>query len=394
MSFILNPLLRIARLVAVAMCIAAALPAFAADEACKQPERRDDGWIPSEPGAVGMQSDFLCGILSEMASGPDNIHGILIERRGRLVAELYRKGPDRPINVFYGLFNPFGADVDFGTDTLHDTRSISKSVIGLLYGVALQQGRIGSMATPVLHFYPELDDLKTPARSAITLHHLLSMSSGLHWDEGALPNDETQLFWKSEPYSFVLGQSVDHESGKVFNYNSGGTAVLADILSRSTGKPWLELARTVLFEPLGITQWEWATDMHDRPLAFTGLRMRPRDMLKLGRLVLNHGRWNDRQLIPEQWITESLRSVMSTGFRIPPTAQDELQYGYQWWSGTTTWKSRQLRWHAAFGNGGQRIYVVPELDLAVVITAGAYGEAQINHTASRLLEQIVASVNE
>lgn len=371
-----------------------ALPAFAAGDSCAIPERMTDGWIPADPASMGMQADFLCGILSELASGPENIHGLLIERHGRIIAELYRSGDDRPINVFYGLMNPFGGEVNFGPDTLHDTRSISKSVVSLLFGVVRQQGGIGSVTTPVLRFYPELEDLKAPPRDAITLQHLLTMSSGLQWDEGAVPNDETQLFWRSEQPAFVLGQPVVHEPGKRFNYNSGGTAVLAEVVSRAAGKPWLDIARTELFAPLGIVNWEWAPDMRGRPLAFTGLRMRPRDMLKLGRLVLNKGRWNDRQIVPAEWIEESLHPRMPTGIRLPADAAEELQYGYQWWSGSTVWKGGPLRWHAAFGNGGQRIYVVPALDMTVVVTAGDYGNAKIGSTIARLLEQIVAAADE
>ena len=160
---------------------------------------------------------------------------------------------------------------------------------------------------------------------------------------------------------------------------------------RATGRPLRDLAREQLFEPLGITRWEWAADLRDRPLAFAGLRLRPRDLAKLGRLALAHGRWRERQVVPEAWIAESLRPHIRTGISgmsDPPVA---LSYGYQWWTGSVRWRGRELPWSAAVGNGGQRLYVVPELDLCVVTTAGGYGELEINHAVYRIFEAVVTA---
>lgn len=365
-----------------------------ASECCAPPKQLADGWEVAAPQAAGFDTAALGALMNGVATGPDNIHSVLIERRGKLVAELYRKGPDLPINVMFGVWRPFAADVDFGPTTLHDTRSISKSVVSLLVGIAVQQGKIKSAATPVLDFYPEFAALRTPERSAITLEHLLTMTSGLEWDEAGLPNDETKLFWKSSPYEFVLSRPIASTPGKTFHYNSGGTAVLADVLVRSSGKSLTELVRTQLFEPLGITDWQWVADLHGRELAFTGLRMRPRDMLKLGRLVLDKGQWRGRQIVPAEWIAASTRPHIATGFRSPPDSSNPLQYGYQWWAGRTDWKGKQLAWSAGFGNGGQRIFTVPELDMTVVMTSGDYGSAQITQTVNRLFARVVATVRD
>ena len=163
--------------------------------------------------------------------------------------------------------------------------------------------------------------------------------------------------------------------------------MLADILTRVTGTPLRDFARTALFEPLGITDWEWVADLHGRPMAFTGLRLRPRDMAKLGRLVLNHGQWRGRQLVPADWIAASLQPRISTGF-------GGLQYGYLWWTGTVAWKGQQLPWSAAFGNGGQRIFILPALDLTVVITSGAYGDGRAASRVNAYFRDIVAAVHD
>jgi CubicO group peptidase (beta-lactamase class C family) len=374
---------------AVTAC--AAPPPTSAENECVSPRAVEGDWPVASPVEAGFDAASLCALLDTIARDDENIHGLLVERRGRLVAERYSKGTDRPIHVLYGFWNPFGSDVDFGPDTLHDVRSISKSVIGLLVGIALDQGKLTTLTKPVIDFYPELDIERSPEREAITLYHLLTMSSGLQWDEGALPNDETRLYWKSNQPAFVLGRPMDHAPGKHFNYNSGGSTLLSDILSRTYGNPWVSLAQTELFEPLGITRWQWATDLRDRPMAFTGLRLRPRDMLKLGRLMLDRGQWHGRQIVPESWVADSLRPHLDTGFHTPSEAKDALGYGYQWWTGVTPWQGRKLNWAAAFGNGGQRIFVVPELDMTVVVTAGGYGSVQTTHAVNQLFHRIVAT---
>jgi len=371
--------------------------AAAAEPPCFAPVAASDGWEAETPEAAGFDATALCAALAEVDRGSANIHAVIVERRGRLVAELYRTGPDAPIDVNYGLGNPFASDVAFGPDVLHDVRSVSKSVVSLLIGIARQSGRFPDLTASALGLFPELADLRTQGRDGITLGHLLSMSSGLEWDEwqaGPFTSDEIRLFWKSDPARFFFDRPLAAPPGTRFNYNGGSTATLAELLTRIQGKPLVELARTTLFEPLGITDWSWARDLRGRPLAFAGLRLRPRDMAKLGRLVLARGRWRDRQIVPEAWVIESLRPQIATGLAIPPAAQGNLGYGYQWWSGSTSWKGRDIRWSVAIGNGGQRIFVVPELDLAVVTTAGHYGDHTIARPLGELLGEIVAAAME
>jgi CubicO group peptidase (beta-lactamase class C family) len=371
------------RLFALALLALAALPLRAEPPPCAVPKTLDDGWTSAMPADAGFDTSALCAILDGVARGDANIHAVVVERRGQLVAELYRRGSDRSI------WSPFAQDVDFGPTRVHDLRSVSKSVVGLLVGVAVQQGKIASIAMPALQFYPEYAELRSPERDAITLERLLTMSSGLRWNEavttyGGFDNDETRLYWDWAPYRYVLSRPFDAVPGAEFNYNGGGTAVLADILVRTAGASLREYARKSLFEPLGISDWEWVADPYGRPLAFAGLRMRPRDLAKIGRLVLAHGQWQGRQVLPADWVNASLQPHIATG--------DGLHYGYQWWVGAVDWQGKVLAWSAAFGNGGQRLYVVPELDLAVVITAGDYNSRQIGRTVSQLFKQVVATV--
>ncbi len=340
-----------------------------------------DGWTVVEPQAAGFDATKLSGVVAKILSGEANLHAVVVERHGKLVAEGYRTGSDKP------QFKLFSRTVAFGPAERHDTRSVGKSVIALLVGVAQAEGKLGSLATPVVDFYPEHADLATPALRKVTLEHLLMMGSNLRWRESGegFPNDEDRLAWKESPIRFVLGRPPVAEPGRTFNYNSGGTVVLADILGRVTGMPWIDFARTALFEPLGIFDVEWVTDLRGRLMANSGLRLRPRDMAKLGRLVLNHGKWNGRQVVPAAWIEEMLRPRLATGF-------DDTHYGFQWWTGIVNWQGRPLPWRAAWGNGSQRIFVVPDLDITIVFTAGAYGDRETIRKVQGYFQSLVDAV--
>jgi len=342
----------------------------------------EDGWVVAQAAAEGFDAPRLQAQISAMMASGANLHGVIVERHGKLVAEAYGRGKDRVVNSL------FAHTRQFGPEDLHDARSVGKSVIGLLVGIALQEGRLPGLQTPVLDLYPELGDLATPPRKAITLEHLLTMSSGLRWQEGGEGHDdEHSLMWAWSPVRKVLSHPQAAAPGAIFTYNSGGTVVVADLLARSTGRPWKDYARKVLFEPLGIRDWAWKGDCFGRPMSYTGLRMRPRDLAKLGRLVLDRGRWQGRQIIPASWIDASLKPRLATGF-------EDTRYGYFWWTGTASWKGRQLPWAAAFGNGAQRIYVVPDLDLCLVITAGAYGNLPVAHQVQGFFRDLLATVRE
>jgi CubicO group peptidase (beta-lactamase class C family) len=120
------------------------------------------------------------------------------------------------------------------------------------------------------------------------LEDLLNMSNGLHWHEGeGIFNDEFKLMWKEDIPRYVLSHDMENMPSTAFNYNGGGTALLADIITRNSHQPFKDYARDHLFQPLGIHDWEWVSDIHGRPLSFSGLRMQPCDLAKIGRLVLN-----------------------------------------------------------------------------------------------------------
>jgi CubicO group peptidase (beta-lactamase class C family) len=167
----------------------------------------------------------------------------------------------------------------------------------------------------------------------------------------------------SDPCRYVLGLSATAPPGQEYFYNTGALTLVSAIIRKATGRTLDEFARETLFQPLGITSVEWVRVKGDSD-AGGGLRLRPRDMAKIGQLALAGGRWNDSQIVSKAWIeTSTVPKIEATGGQF---------YGYLWFLGRSLPNGREVHWVGALGRGGQSIRIVPELDLVVVVTAGYY----------------------
>jgi CubicO group peptidase (beta-lactamase class C family) len=347
----------------VALSPLTALPVYAdPPDGCGVPVARDDGWpVASVNDDKLIDRGALCRMADRLAaSSAGNVHSILIARGGKLVFERYFSGPDE-------INNRRVPNIDFGVDTLHDTKSVSKSPASLALGIAIDRGLIRGIDEPIFSFFPELSDLRTSEKEGLRLVHALTMSVGLKWVEATpdhnYDNDEVRMQMARDPCRYVLGLPVTAPAGQEFFYNTGALTLLSAIVREATGRPLDEFARETLFEPLGITGFEWSRVRGDSD-AGGELRLRPRDMAKIGQLVLAGGRWNDRQVVSKAWIGASMTP------RIDATSG--YSYGYLWWLGRSLLNEREVHWAAALGRGGQSIRIVPELDLVVVVTAGYY----------------------
>ncbi|MCW7506400.1 serine hydrolase domain-containing protein [Leptospira levettii] len=332
--------------------------------------------------------NLFCGYVHEIGSEDSEFHSFLIERHGKIVTEVYNTRADHPFNKRYGTRFPFDGETQFDSNTLHDVRSVSKTVVSLLFGIAIDKKIIDGVDVPVLSYYPELQIPKNDPKQIITWKHLLTMSSGLDWEEwryGFLFSDETRLLWKKDLTQFFFDRDLIHTPGTIFNYNGGGTSVLSDILTKKTNKSLKELAKEWLFTPLEIHNFEWVEDRNGRALAHAGLRLRPRDMLKLGRFVLNGGNWKGKQIVSKQWLDDSLKKQINSQVKIFRKDGKSLFYGYQWWLGETILEEKKIPWSVALGNGGQLIFAFPSMDMVIVTTAGGYGDPT---TIQRILETV------
>ncbi|MGY4474140.1 serine hydrolase domain-containing protein [Bradyrhizobium sp. USDA 3364] len=352
------------------------------DQPCGSPAVLDDGWTIAAPGSVGMDGDRLCGIAARLGLRSSEIHSVVLVRHGKLVFEQYFAGIDQP----WG--HPEGR-VDFTATTKHDMRSASKSVTSLLVGIAIDRKLIASADEPVVKFFPEHQSAKKAGWDAITLRHLLTMSSGIKWDE-TLPwndpkNDEPHLAFDADPIGYVLAKPIAAPPDTLWNYSGGGTDLLGSIVEQVAGKPLEAFARETLFQPLGITDLEWKTYKNGKVAAASGLRLRPRDAAKIGQLVLNGGKWNGRQIVSADWITQSI----APRFQAVGYFGGTLFYGYQWWVGRSLAGGKEVRWVGAFGWGGQRIIVVPDLDLVMMTTAAQYGQPKEGLAAMDILANII-----
>src|SRR5689334_22953738 len=326
-----------------------ALPIYAdPPDGCGVPVARDDGWpvaFANEDKLI--DRDAVCGMADRLAASA-NVHAVLVARGGKLVFERYLRGADeindRPV-----------ANATFDADTLHDMKSVSKSVASLALGVAIDRGLIGNVNEPIFSFFPELSDLRSPEKERIRLSHALTMSMGLKWVEatpstGNYNNDEARMHMAPDPCRYVLGLPVTAPAGQDFFYNTGALTLVSAIIRKVVGHPLDEFARETLFEPLGITSFEWTRVKGDTD-AGGGLRLRPRDMAKIGQLLLAGGRWNDRQIVSKAWIDASMTPRLE--------ATGPYFYGYLWWLGRSLHNGREVHWAAALGRGGQSIRIVP-----------------------------------
>ncbi len=376
---------------------------------CSQTHIRDTNYNYSAPKQLsdGIKTDDIknvnidCNKIIELTKlilkdTFPNIHSLLIARDNKLVYENYFSGKDE----YWGLSLGYAKH---DANILHDIRSISKSVVSACIDIALQQQRIKSIDDPIFTYLPDYIKFKTPQNEKITIRHLLTMSSGIKWNEnlpiGAHANNETQMERSINPVEYVLSQPMDTIPGAVWNYNSGGVQVLAEIIKSVSGDDIDKFAEKFLFKPLGIKNYKWVKSSksavlfhpmkifsHRRsfPAAASGLRLTSRDLLKFGSLYLNNGRWDDKQILTENWVNETFKTQI-----LRENNSTIYGYSYLFWTYTETVNNKALQIVSARGLGGQRIFINKELKLIVVITAGNYRRNDIRNDGQLALDKYI-----
>jgi len=299
------------------------------------PAQRNDGWEISTPAQEGFNTETITSVYHKLYSEDmyPAIHSLLIVRNGKLVAEAYCRDKNE-INMF------------------HNIQSATKSITSLLTGIAFDQGLIDSLNTPLYQYIPEYFDGDLRKRE-ITLHHILTMETGLDFD-----NDihTVELFnGTGSSLEYVLSKKLLFLPGSDWYYGDGNPQLISGVIQRVSGMTEEKYAVINLFDPLGITNFQW--EKHHDGLTFGafGLWLTARDMAKIGKMLVQDGLWEDERIVSSSWIAEStkLQSV-------------HQNYGYYWYP---------LDEPGAFfaeGHGGQLIYVVQSLRLVVVITADSY----------------------
>jgi CubicO group peptidase (beta-lactamase class C family) len=340
-----------------------------------------DDWPIGSAEDAGLSVDVLDEATRAVASGDfGDITSLLVARNGVLVHEAY----------FDGL----------GPDALRNTRSAPKTITGMLVGIAVDRGLIESVDQRVLSFFGGSFANPDPRKDAMTIEDLLTMSSILECDDwnGFSRGNEERMYLIEDWVGFALDLPVrgfpswatrpqDAPHGRSFSYCTAGVVVLGALLERATGAAIPEFAADHLFGPLGISEAGWQFIPNGTAMTGGGLALRSRDLLKLAQLSLERGMWDGAQVLSQAWADASTRPHA--------TIDEKASFGYLWWLGEFVAGDRRFAAHYMAGAGGNKVVVVPDASLVVVITSANFGVRGAHETTDRLLtEHVLGAISE
>jgi CubicO group peptidase (beta-lactamase class C family) len=338
-------------------------------------------WPTATPRAVGLDPKALADFDAELASGKQGyVDSMLVIRHGKLVYDrsydhdydhIYAENARRPgpLNAHdpsgpYNYFNPWWHPF-YRRGDIHTMQSVTKTITSVAIGIAVAEGIFPDLDTPILKYFDSsrvanLDERK----QRITVRHLLTMTSGLDWNESLPYNDpgntcnimEASVDW----IQYVIDRPMANEPGAVFNYSSGGAELLSRVFEAATGKDIDEYAHDNLFSPLGISHYYWKRTPYGLADTEGGLYLNPHDLAKIGFLFLQHGVWKSKHILQADWVRASVTPATTA-------SSAGVKYGYLWWLYPYGDPPGHLAW-AAVGFGGERLIVLPEYDLVMVFT--------------------------
>ncbi|MEM8963544.1 MAG: serine hydrolase [Acidobacteriota bacterium] len=335
--------------------------------ACGQVEDPPVADAPSTSNGTETSSSNINAALDSFADDEhDDLMSVFVLHDGELVAERF--------------FN------DADEQTLVDVRSAGKSVTSLLVGIAMDQGAIASLDDRVEMYWPESEG--SPIGS-IQLKDLLTMRTGLAADanDPESPGYEDFLDASDDPLSFPMTVPVWEEPGTRYRYNSLAAYVAGVVIERATERGLEDFAREFLFEPLGIESLDWQEDRSGQTKGQGNLFLTGRGLNRIGEMVLNDGMFNGQQVVSAEWLEESLKPRVDISDE-DPFATD---YGYYWYRQTYPVGDRTVEVFFASGNGGNKIYVMPDLDMVVSIQSRAYGQGRGQRRSESILKAILAT---
>ncbi len=314
----------------------------------RAPSKLDDNWQTANLLSKNKDSTRIYQLFDQLIPSEHDVHSVLAVQGGELLLEEY-----------YPPYNP---------DAVHDLRSVNKSIISILMGIAIDNGFINSIDDPIFNYLDKQAIRKNQdkRKENILIKHLLIMSTGLDcndWDKSSL-GQEDRVYRKKDWLQYTLDLPMLNSPGAVSNYCSMGVVLAAEIISRASGMRFDDFARQYLFEPLDIKHVEWGHTSNKEVIpAAKRMYMRPRDMAKVGQLILNDGKWNGKVVVSEQWLKQATGSKVKIG---------GMDYGFLWWQIPLKVDDRIVNSITATGNGGQYIMIFKEYDIVLVFTGGAF----------------------
>lgn len=324
-----------------------------------------NGWRASTAEEQGMDTAVLDGLDREFANGEHGyVDGMLVTRNGYIVYEKsYRHNYDainasaerRYADYYYDAkMYPFHAG-----GPLHALQSVTKSVSSMIIGIAIERNEFPGIGEKLVGQFADREiALHDDMKKSITIENVLTMRAGFEWDEY---RHGTEMEESDDWSSYVLDKPMAFAPGTRFHYCSGASQLLSVVFEKSTGKRIDEYAEEHLFSPLGIENYHWVKSPKGVPHTGRGLFMTPRDLAKVGLLLMNEGRWSGQQIVPEKWVRAS------TELRVSETDVPGRGYGYQWWLIPHGGRSRAYA-IVGLGRGGQRLFILPEYGLVAAFT--------------------------
>jgi len=337
------------------------------------PKKLNDGWEVSSLNSVNINTNKIESITQQMITEErfENVLSMLIVKDGKLVHEAYSPYCQR--------------------NTLHVLASITKAFTSTLIGIAIEKGFIQSVNSSVLELLPQFtDQIKDPEKYKISLKHIMTMTSGLNWSEQSSYNNpinnEYQMVESEDWIQYVISRSVKEKPGARFQYNTGGIHLLSAVIKSTTNLYADQFALKYLLHPMRIQAYQWNRDPMGYPCTGGtdgGIGLRTRDIAKFGWLFLKDGTWKGKQIISPDWIKEATakHNAKPRGMRY---------YAYNWFLGSMTVNGKWFYYKAAFGYGGQTLYIVPEYDLILVFTCElAEGNANVHILVQKTFKAII-----
>jgi CubicO group peptidase (beta-lactamase class C family) len=336
----------------------------------------EDDWVTATADSGGLSIAKLQAMEQAIRSGEfKKITSILIARDGKQVYEAYFDGDSH---------------------TTRNTRSATKTLTGMLVGIAIDRKMLPGVHAPVLSFFKDKQPVQNPdpRKDKITVEDFLTMSSILEcddWNDFSRGNEE-RMYLVEDWIQFTLDLPVrgfssynkkpqDSPYGRSFSYCTAGATTLSGVLAKATGMPTQDFARRYLFEPLGITQTDWFFSPLGLAMTGGGLGLRSRDLLKLGQLYLDGGLWHGQWIVSESWVKASIQ----------PHARidDQTEYGYFWWLKGFQTATKTYSAYYMSGNGGNKVAVFPELHMVVVLTSTNYSTPHMHQQTEKLLTDYI-----
>lgn len=325
----------------------------------------------SRAGPAAWIPERIAALEGQLRANP-HVRALLMERRGT-------------------LFSHYRADTQPGTRL--NVASVTKSVVALVTGIAIERGLIAGVNEPLAAFFPEhAQGANANALQRVRLRHLLTLSTGFDrqgLDANTDYPDFTGKLYAPGLLAHALSRRLLEPPGTRFYYSNMEAHLVAVALARRAGMPLADFAREALFAPLGIEGAEWAAGQDGVPDGAAGLRLSPTDLLRIGQMMRAGGRWQERQVVPQAFVREATSRQGDSD--LPPRGPKELWgYGYLWWLASTP--GDNLRAYYAAGYGGQFLYVVPDLDLVIVALTEHVSREVAGRTAALVRDYAVPAV--